>query len=851
MLAWAAWGVPRLHIDSSTDAFVPRGAEVVRVNRLIEDEFGVSDAIIVGIHATDGTILAPHALSVVADVTARVAAIDTVHRVTSIAEMDHIVATGDGMDVVPLFTGTTPEAIATLSERLDSWPEVYEGALVSADRSLAAIVVLPAPGLDAPRMEELLDNVRGIARGHGGDTIGVSIVGLPVVKSQINRSLLADLTLLVPIVAAVIVLVLFLSFRSVAGVLVPLAGLAVSAASIVGLMAVLQVTVTMATMLVPVLLLIVASAYGIHIMSHFFEEARHHTGRLSVSETNALIRSVVRRNAAPVAMAGATTAAGFLAQLASPLGPFRTFGVLSAVGVVVAQLSALLLIPALLRLAYRRGIDASAMNRRRQRAAGTEPRLFPAVARALAVRKRRLATVAMVTLGALVLALPHIRVGTNMLDFFDPRTDLVRDTRLFAGAMDGSGALTLMIRAPRRSAVLEPRFLTRLESFEQELSQHAAVGAVRSIVPYVRRINSVMNHAAVPYRMERTDDVEFDFFAGEFGTEEEMGPDDGLGAMPPDAEGAVPEPPPDSDDAALEPPPDSESAVPAPSPRAAKPAPGTRSDSPGVDPFDEIPTDPAKYGLDTQEDLLNLVAQFLVVYSGNLSMFLNDAIEPDAVAVSVQLRAVDTASLRDVTARIDDFWAVHLPDGFSYDIGGGDAVSLALTELITRSQIISVAAALAIVWLLVTLMYRSPKAGGCALIPVVVSLVAVFGSMAGLGIEVDVVTSLLAALAVGVGVDYAIHFISAFSRAKRDATGNGLMTAYRTTGRAILVNAASVTLGFSGLIASRFVPISRMGILFTVAMLFAAVSALSVLPAVLLRLGGVDGNKTQEDSNDV
>jgi predicted RND superfamily exporter protein len=91
----------------------------------------------------------------------------------------------------------------------------------------------------------------------------------------------------------------------------------------------------------------------------------------------------------------------------------------------------------------------------------------------------------------------------------------------------------------------------------------------------------------------------------------------------------------------------------------------------------------------------------------------------------------------------------------------------------------------------------------------------------------DIITSLLAALCIGVGIDYAIHLISAFQRNDQD-----FATIMQTTGRAILANAASVALGFSGLLFSRFIPIANMGLLFSIAMISAALSALLVLGAI-------------------
>jgi predicted RND superfamily exporter protein len=112
----------------------------------------------------------------------------------------------------------------------------------------------------------------------------------------------------------------------------------------------------------------------------------------------------------------------------------------------------------------------------------------------------------------------------------------------------------------------------------------------------------------------------------------------------------------------------------------------------------------------------------------------------------------------------------------------------------------------------------------------------IFIFMALLGINLDVITSLLAALAIGIGVDYAIHFLSACKRLSC-STGldKGLGSIMRTTGRAIVINTASVTIGFSGLLFSRFIPIQQMGILFCVSMVFAGLSSLTVLPMVLNR----------------
>ena len=167
------------------------------------------------------------------------------------------------------------------------------------------------------------------------------------------------------------------------------------------------------------------------------------------------------------------------------------------------------------------------------------------------------------------------------------------------------------------------------------------------------------------------------------------------------------------------------------------------------------------------------------------------------------------------------------PEEWEIKIGGGEAVSLALTELVTKSQIISIFSSFIAVWLLVLLTFKSPKLATISLIPCLFALASVFMTMAIFSIKLDIITSLLAALCIGVGIDYAIHLLAAFGREDHD-----LPYILHTTGKAILANAASVALGFAGLLFSRFTPIVNLGLLFCIAMMAASLSALLVLPAM-------------------
>lgn len=777
--------IGRLHIDSSTNAFIPQKAPVVQTNDEIEAAFGSLDLIVVNLYSKDASMLEGPSLAVLAKVTTAIETLDLCFTATSLTNTDHLGSSDEGLLVKKLYDTTEKDALENLKTRIGEWGDLYEGNLISRDRTMASIIVEAVVGAD---LSLLLDQIKAEIAPIDLGGLKVSLIGLPVVTDAIEQNLLTDMAILAPIVGLLIIIVLLLSFGRFRAVFLSLFCLVVSASLMLGLMAVLQLTFTMATMLVPVLLLIVGSAYTIHILSHFYEEASNSVEGKTQEGRERIIATVVKRNRNPLIMAGATTAAGFLAQLTSPLAPFRTFGLLCAIGVVLSQLSALYLLPALLRIGYA-NTPIKAKNRK-AREKFDPSKVFIYIATRQGKLLIGLSVIFVITTLVMV---PRIRTGTNMLAFFKPSSKLVQDTKLYNSKMQGSGILTVMVKKDSKTSILQPSFLTSLDEFVQTLEHRDDVGGVQTILPFIKRMNQIMG----PQQGDtlQTDEAmpDFDFFGGSFGAVDEE------------------EPLAEAD---------------------AKPLVIAKDGS-----YYEIPSDPAKYGLETEEQLSQLITQYLLLYSGNLGKFINDPIEPDALLMTISLLKTDTPTLRGITNTIEEHFNTTLPPGWTVQIGGGEAISLALTELVTKSQLYSLFGALIIVWLLVLFLFRSFKLATLGLIPCVFALMGIFVSMAIFDIELDIITSLLAALAIGIGVDYAIHLLAAYVRIGAILPEEEVFAeVMKTTGKAILINAASVTLGFMGLLFSRFTPISRMGLLFCISMVFASLSSLTIMPALLRRI---------------
>ncbi|MFO7639065.1 MAG: MMPL family transporter [bacterium] len=229
------------------------------------------------------------------------------------------------------------------------------------------------------------------------------------------------------------------------------------------------------------------------------------------------------------------------------------------------------------------------------------------------------------------------------------------------------------------------------------------------------------------------------------------------------------------------------------------------------------------------------VAQYLLLLSLSGGDFLADYVTPDYRLARVTARFDRQASeeIGRAATRLRALAADIFEPGETVRAGGMPFATWALHRDIQSSQLLTLLLALAGVLIIVAGAFRSLRLGLAAVVPAGFVVALNFGAMGLLGIRVDIVTAMLGAIAVGIGVDYACHLVARW-REERDH-GPGLTRLARTVtgvGPAITTNALSVALGFAVLGGSSLVIIQRFGILITEMTLLAALAALGVIPAV-------------------
>jgi len=144
--------------------------------------------------------------------------------------------------------------------------------------------------------------------------------------------------------------------------------------------------------------------------------------------------------------------------------------------------------------------------------------------------------------------------------------------------------------------------------------------------------------------------------------------------------------------------------------------------------------------------------------------------------------------------------------------------------------------ALFLVWLVSSLLFRSPIAGMYALIPVATSILLVYSAMVFFQIPLGIGTTMFAAVAIGLGVDFAIHTIDRIRSfyLQEQSISAALQRFYPTTGRALFFNLLAIALGFGVLISSKVVPLNNFGSIVAIAVVTSFLFSMVLLPAMIL-----------------
>jgi predicted RND superfamily exporter protein len=239
---------------------------------------------------------------------------------------------------------------------------------------------------------------------------------------------------------------------------------------------------------------------------------------------------------------------------------------------------------------------------------------------------------------------------------------------------------------------------------------------------------------------------------------------------------------------------------------------------------------------DTTEE----IAQFFLLYSmASDPTDFEEEVDYDyqTANIRVNINRGSYQEIKPIVEALEAYVATSFNEaGLSANLSGRVNLNYHWFKGLEASHFAGLAVALVLVWASASMLFNSPVAGLFTLIPVAFSVLLIYAAMVLFGMTLGIGTSMFAAVAIGLGIDFAIHTLDRVRRLAIEYGGEiepALKDFYPSTGRALLFNYLAIASGFAVLITSKIVSLNSFGSIVVLAVSVSFFASLTLLPAVL------------------
>ena len=606
---------------------------------------------------------------------------------------------------------------------------LFRRNIVSEDHKTTALTLVldnhADPGVVIGAVEEMI----------GAETSGISLyqIGMPLVSQALVQLTERDFSRLPPLTTLVIAAFLFLLYRNPHGILMPLLSVNCALVWTFGLMAWSRVPLSMLTMIVPVFLIAVGTAYCLHIVSEYMICSERADSRLDV---------VTRTYAAisfPTVLAVTTTVIGLGSLLVNRIPMIREFAIFACFGMLSLLLILMTLVPALMCLlplprAGRR--DAAA-------GAGWLDRVIRTIVHLNLHRQHITLPIIAVVVIVCVAGIFRIRVETNPMGYFKEEVPVSRHFHDIYRDLSGSFPIHVAMHGSGEDYFENPAHVAGIARLQEFLETLPGVDKTVSFADYLKLVNYASNRFEAAGYVLPTE-----------GWELRMAMNNYKSML-------------------------------------------------GDDMFKRFMT----------EDL-SCTNILMLTHLSSSNDFL-------------KLRENILAHLREN----------HTPEE-RWEVTGFGMVISASSHLLTSGQIKSLSITMILVFGIMFLLFLSGKVGLIAAATNLLPIVTIFGVMGWFGIELSMVTGLIASIAIGLAVDDTIHYLVRYnSEFRQDLNSErAIRKTLAQVGRPIISTTLAISAGFSILLFSGFAPTAVFGIMMVITMFAALVGDMILLPSLMMHV---------------
>ena len=698
---------------------------------------------------------------------------------------------------------------------------LYKGTLISEDgKALGIYLPITSKDFAYKVRNRLLEKIKSF-----GDTQGDNyyITGLPVAEDTFGVEMFVQMAISAPLAMLAIFVLMLIFFKKLILIISPMIIAMETVICTMGLLIATGNTLHIMSSMIPIFLMPIAVVDSIHILSEFFDSYQKFRNR------NKALEHVMKQLFRPMLYTSLTSSAGFASLALTPIPPVRVFGIFVAFGIMLAWLLTILFIPAYVMLMKEESLSKFGFAGKSygdDQPKSLLSRLLNWLAGFTYRQTKLILVFSMVILVIAVYGISKIQINDNPVKWFKKGHPIRVADRVLNKHFGGTYEAYLILQGKETDIDLTelPGQIKKdlsamaiggpagekLSEAEALVDQTAAKS--KTADRFIEQLSKLWSE-----KMDAADDETYDFWA------------DGLDRIDRiKNRGQIFKKP-----QVL---------------RYVEKLQRHLLQSGVVGKSNSITDIVKKVYQELFEanpnyfrvpNTTNAVAQTLISFQNSHKPDdLWHMVSPDykKANIWVQLKNGDNKDMEEVIRAVDQFFADNPPPvSIEHQWAGLTYLNVVWQNKMVFGMLKSFLSSFIVVFLMMMFLFRSSLWGFLAMIPLSVTIAAIYGIIGIVGKDYDMPVAVLSSLSLGLAVDFAIHFLErarmAFKKAGSWKEAIGEM--FSEPARAISRNVIVIAIGFTPLLAAPLVPYQTVGIFLASIMAISGIATMFILPAMI------------------
>jgi len=487
-------GAKNLHFNNDYRIFFSPDDPHLKAFENLQDTYTKNDNALMVLAPKDGNVFTTKTLAAIEDITEKAWKTPYSIRVDSLSNYQHSEAIEDDMSVGNLYeeaNNLSDEDLSRIKKIAVNEPLLIHRIISEKAHVTAVNVTVELPKMipdgkggqmaadPTKQITEIVTSVRELKEyiNKTYPDIKVYLSGIVMMNNAFGEATIYDMSHLLPLALLLILITVFFLLRSISATITTMVMIIFSVATAFGLAGWLGIELSSPVMSAPIIIMTLAVADCIHILSTWITEMR------AGKDKKSAMRESLRVNFMPVFLTSVTTAIGFLSLNTSDAPPFRDLGNVAAIGVIAAFFFSIFLLPALATI-----LPVKVKQRE------TRTLKFMSTFADWVIRNQKALLISMSIIAiASVSLIPRNELNDVFVKYFDERIEFRTDTDFIVKNLTGVYFVDYSIDTKKSGDISTPETLAKIKKFTDWLRTQPEVIHVNTVTDTFTRLNKNMH----------------------------------------------------------------------------------------------------------------------------------------------------------------------------------------------------------------------------------------------------------------------------------------------------------------------------------------------------------------------